>query len=482
MGLRNNISRKQAPPISPKRTYESIIYLSLDNHVEPASETPSNSIQITRSSFPICPLWFTTSNICRIQRELTKDHAHAGPTKRVMHQSVLTVELLRNIHGYSVVYAKTVDQAWRLLLAKDPNSREKTLVLMFFQNSVHPYDLTYAYDMLTHSCGAIYPSRSEVIWEEAKVHDLHTLDTIARNSHTYRPITCYPGPARANCPLVGHTTTVLKRGYSSCSNHVKVIHYNSKEDKGRKPPCQCVEFVGVMPDEDDGDVLEYSEYYQWVHQEFVPSFVAVGEFRVFIAIKDTEPYVVHAILTKFRKEGDSTTGFQASALTHNSYFPIQSSSFAELEGFALQTYRCLRETQRPGFASFDVGVRLDIGLAPNGTGFFINEVTRWYSADHFVGDTLSDADGDRVARAYADALAESYPTVRKPVGVDKKPISSNCSCVHTYEERDGGKCSKRGVDEVDVSTLLVSFERRMMTRSKRRKLDVATSCGDRRVF
>jgi hypothetical protein len=162
-----------------------------------------------------------------------------------------------------------------------------------------------------------------------------------------------------------------------------------------------------------------------VHQEYVSSLVTFGEFRVFIATQAGDdgtrtPYIVHAIRTwwtdKNSKSFDDTTlskpenlgyHYSAACVTREDvWHEYPSLDYAKLVSFALRTYRNLQSLEAIGFQSLDVGARLDIGVAPDGTQFFVNELTRWYGAHHFALHTQSQP-GDEICRAYAKAFAET---------------------------------------------------------------------------
>ncbi|KAF1832430.1 hypothetical protein BDW02DRAFT_571072 [Decorospora gaudefroyi] len=76
-----------------------------------------------------------------------------------------------------------------------------------------------------------------------------------------------------------------------------------------------------------------------------------------------------------------------------------------LVGYALDVYRQLQNSEEVGFQSLNVSGRLDIGIAPDEKGFFVNELTRWYCAHQFA-DAL-EAPHDGIRRAYMRALPET---------------------------------------------------------------------------
>jgi hypothetical protein len=80
--------------------------------------------------------------------------------------------------------------------------------------------------------------------------------------------------------------------------------------------------------------------------------------------------------------------------------------YSKLTEYALHVYSRLQEPDKKGFQSLDVGRRLDIGIAPDGGQFVVDELTRWYGAHQFAVQTQS-MPGDRICRAYAKAFAET---------------------------------------------------------------------------
>lgn len=78
-----------------------------------------------------------------------------------------------------------------------------------------------------------------------------------------------------------------------------------------------------------------------------------------------------------------------------------------IEKFALAQYRRLWRRFPATFGSLDVGARIDLGVAPDGKGLFINEVTRWWFASWFSG--YEDVQlQTRVAEGFAKSFAEIY--------------------------------------------------------------------------
>jgi hypothetical protein len=142
-------------------------------------------------------------------------------------------------------------------------------------------------------------------------------------------------------------------------------------------------------------------YYRWFHQGYVASLVTFGEFRVFIATQTSEggrraPYVVHAIRTKWfvpgqeedpdpYKIGDRYRAIEVTPRMRWSEYPWL--SYETLTQYALHIYRQLQTSGEIGFLSLNFGGRLDIGVSPDGKGFFVSELTRWYGVHQFAMGT-----------------------------------------------------------------------------------------------
>jgi hypothetical protein len=80
--------------------------------------------------------------------------------------------------------------------------------------------------------------------------------------------------------------------------------------------------------------------------------------------------------------------------------------YENLTAYALHVYRRLQELGERHLQSLHVGRRLDIGVAPEGKRFFVNELTRWYGALHFALQTQPEP-GDKICQAYVKAYAET---------------------------------------------------------------------------
>jgi hypothetical protein len=132
-------------------------------------------------------------------------------------------------------------------------------------------------------------------------------------------------------------------------------------------------------------------FYRRMHQEYVPSLVTFGEFRVFIATRKKEhgtrePYVVHVIRAwwtnamhepiqkdNVHKAKQLVCSYDAKeVLPGEKWEGYPRIDYTKLVEFALHACRRLQELDEKGFQSLDVGGRLDVGIAPSGDEFFIN--------------------------------------------------------------------------------------------------------------
>jgi hypothetical protein len=149
----------------------------------------------------------------------------------------------------------------------------------------------------------------------------------------------------------------MKRSHSCSGNQVSFARANSR---GR-PACSS-SLIGR-----DEDLIDY---YRWIHQEFVPSLIHFGEFRVFIATKSDgkglrEPYVITAIRTRWtdankvplqvadnRLPGSVGTNFEAEVVEIDDAWPeFPSLSYDKLTDFALGVYCRLWSSNEKGFQS-----------------------------------------------------------------------------------------------------------------------------------
>lgn len=281
-----------------------------------------------------------------------------------------------------------------------------------------------------------FPSFSELTCESFKIHDIHTLNSIAATSpfkHSYRPLTCFthgePHHDPTHCPLRGQRQIVMKRTLSCGGDHVEIIPGN------KALPRHCPSPSPSSP-------------HHWFGQSHEPFFSLFGEFRVFVvaapsasatATRGRRGRVLHTVITEWVSPQDHPGAMYARAasaqdFTSAALLPL---TCADLHEFALYVYDALRARGdwEAHFESLEVGVRLDIGVGWRGgmeeggeegkrevrkkkegeeegkrrarsvekKRFFVNEITRFYCADYFSQHTLG-APQQEVCWAFAEAV------------------------------------------------------------------------------
>jgi hypothetical protein len=391
-----------------------ILWVAVDTQRDHVQEARSINIHHYSTPNTPCPPWFSPNNVQALQTILGTDYACHTKRLSALHQAVVTPEILRHQHLVQIAYRKSPNDALALLTTMKHRDKKKVLVWLDVHQNVHPYDWMFAYDMLTHECGAIFPLREEIIWADFKIYDMRAFDRVAAADGTYRPRACYPVGAKHTCHLGNSIKTVLKRSHSCAADQVSIVPVG----KRGVPVCEH------LPVSDQGPMS--GGFYRWVHQEYVASLVTFGEFRVYVATRKgaggaREPYVVYTIRTwwtkgeqeRFRDDDDVHgtntlgTSYQAApVLRGDTWHEYPLLNYDMLVAYALHTYCQLQNLDEKGFQSLDVGGRLDIGIAPNGEQFFVNELTRWYGAHHFALETQPHP-GDNICRAYAKAFAET---------------------------------------------------------------------------
>jgi hypothetical protein len=129
------------------------------------------------------------------------------------------------------------------------------------------------------------------------------------------------------------------------------------------------------------------------------------------ALRQRKGYVVETIHTLELQDKELIV----SVLSTKQDFPISdrlfvAQDFADLHDFALFVFGKLRARLdwNAHFESLEVGVRMDIGFLVKGSSyhFFVNEVTRIYSADFFANWLAEPGTG--TCRAVAKALEDVF--------------------------------------------------------------------------
>ncbi|KAL5344577.1 hypothetical protein ACLOAV_010561 [Pseudogymnoascus australis] len=288
-------------------------------------------------------------------------------------------------------------QTMKSMLLDDEQNLRSTIIVLYCDTSIcveSGMDLIYSRLERLRSCyGArvrAFPGQTEALRARTKIRDLQALDELAHTHKSWRPITCYPV---TKCSLEDAETTVHKRQESSGGECVQIKHRGDNgeltcikkdipERKKRKMHAEATEAKPL-----------------WFHQEFVSTFAAWGEFRVFIVTKP-EPHsrrglggMIVAIAHTVNSTADDDT-MHVEQATNTTFTRIGSGLCLEdLKDFAMKTFNGLRarDDWKQTFESLEVGVRLDVAISPNlPRSFFVNEITRWYEAAFFSDDIMAE--------------------------------------------------------------------------------------------
>ncbi|KAM4062529.1 hypothetical protein HRG_011249 [Hirsutella rhossiliensis] len=231
----------------------------------------------------------------------------------------------------------------------------------------------------------VYPSKTELSWCRNKVGDVRVMDDIAAKLQTWRPRTCF---GRGHCALrdVESGLMVLKRSYSCAGVHVHVVPVTQRGKLLCTAPTQDRVARRTKPTKraQRSGVREQGIFY--FHQEFIPTFRKIGEFRVMVCGGQ--------VLAAFRTKEDWDARAKPMALRQ-----LQLSDFNwhsqddetarkqkrdELLDFVLETDTQIRQLKGERFETVHVGARYDCGISPDGH-FFVSELTRFTFADTFSG-------------------------------------------------------------------------------------------------
>ncbi|KAI1157447.1 hypothetical protein F5B18DRAFT_669747 [Nemania serpens] len=248
---------------------------------------------------------------------------------------------------------------------------------------------------MQHGHMRIYPNTQEMQQDHFKIGDIRVLDMIARNSperFRFRPRTCF---GSGICTLQGEgNQSVVKKSHSCGGNGVEVLVI---EEARKKVGCyletrqKAMRATPRMSQVGPGNPI-------LLHQEYIATLLGFGEFRVFLQAPPhpTGPAKIMAIaLTKFEALGGRMVArhilpedFSGAGENEESWKEKE----IELRHFACHIYTqlCARLDANEVYESLKIGVRLDIGISvldPIGQ-FFVNEITRWHSADFLSMDIL----------------------------------------------------------------------------------------------
>ncbi|KAJ4291765.1 hypothetical protein N0V90_009660 [Kalmusia sp. IMI 367209] len=435
--------------------------------------------------------------------------------QRLLDQNILMVEILKYRHFQNITYVFSPTEALCVLQSKTREERKHITVVITYHDSskFQPSYQNYTFDILAHQCAAFMPLRDEVLWEEAKVHDLQILDEVAAELGAWRPITCYLGN-KGGCPLKTKRWSVLKRSNSSSGNHVIIVSPGLRSSASRKgkPTCDAgvraalvrLEKKGL---EDYGELVEDRSIedrkeddencqvnkdnsgskrrhrkkvmipeekerkeraansvggrncYQWIHQEFVENLRFEGEFRVFVATKTAEygtrePYITHMIHTTLHEKTcviQVGSGLLSSDVT-DQYFEKSKLTQEDLRSFVLRTYKALQAKKLVGLDSLRIGARLDIAWHPKKEDFFVNEITRWYNADTFP-EMLDAENKDVIVKAWASSFAECFPVRPTPTPTPETLLQENIARSETALARTCQRTTTSIAEEQDPGDL-----------------------------
>ncbi|KAF2798171.1 hypothetical protein K505DRAFT_357793 [Melanomma pulvis-pyrius CBS 109.77] len=426
--------------------YQAIIWLNMEDDLEPIEENTKLSIRTDSVSKKQESPWFLSANVRKLKRKLGSSYADTNRGLAMLHQNIVLMEVLEKSHKQNVIYAQdandAINESSKIRNSgrnEGTNNEKKVLAFMHHNQVVHAARFAKMYDRMTHNVDEFYPTRDENIWEQNKIHDIRILDQIAKREKQWRPTTCECIEGR-KCPLAKEEKTIYKRTNSCAGGHVIEVSKNQLKCGPGKPQSPAVATPTTENEERIHalDDMYGRDYYTWFHQTFVED-LQKCEIRVFIATRrkesepvmetrkrkaknprveeqenenTREPYIVQIVDTRFlENENEDRVVMTAKSIEKGFTWPMYPNlTYDMVEKFALDMYGLLRETKAKGFDSLEVGVRLDLGVAKDGTSLWVNEITRWYTADFFADETGT---FEKIPKAYAKAFAEVYPTPKR---------------------------------------------------------------------
>ena len=256
----------------------------------------------------------------------------------------------------------------------------------------------------------IFPSFTEIEWDNFRIHDILALDEVAeqaakagKHEYSYRPRTCH-SYKKGLCTLQ-NCHTVLKASHSSQSKYVIDLGSNRHQN------LQC-----CLTDDFQESQPEFIEPRLYFHQEMISGFDKIGEFRALIATKpnprclrNREPIIESIIHLRYKGASACTPCF---ALTGSEAFWLEISplDIFKLRESALFVYEALRKRPdwKKHFETLEVGARLDIsvclGAPPR---FFVGEITRFQQGSWHSNSAAPPYLG--FASAFARALNDYFP-------------------------------------------------------------------------
>jgi hypothetical protein len=161
--------------------------------------------------------------------------------------------------------------------------------------------------------------------------------------------------------------------------------HKTKSGKTAEVPAEKPSNANSEPPNDDGDVDDSGRHPKWTNKDMGVTTVDRNQRKPF----KKYPYI---------------TG-------------------ARIERYALSIFNRLLLYNSEAFKSFEVGARLDIGIAPDGKRFFMNEVTRWWNGSWFAAfDDLETQES--VVDAFAASFEQIYPTAKTEDGIGESKESN----------------------------------------------------------
>ena len=354
--------------------------------------------------------WFNLPDLKISQKSLGPAFVNSiGPTQQPdIHQGLVLMQIVKHLYDAEVsvhpwngfredFVGPEESQTMKSMLLDDEQNLRSTIIVLSCDAAIcveSGMDLLYSRLERLRSCyGArvcAFPGQTEALRARAKIRDLQALDELAHTYESWRPITCYPV---TKCSLEDAETTVHKRQESSGGECVQIKH---RGDNG-KLTCMKKDISERKKRKMHAEATEAKPL--WFHQEFVSTFADWGEFRVFIVTKQ-EPHsrrglggMIVAIAHTVNSTTDDDT-MHVEQVTNATFTRIGSGLCLEdLKHIAMRTFNGLRarDDWKQTFESLEVGVRLDVAISPNlPRSFFVNEITRWYSAAFFSDDIMAE--------------------------------------------------------------------------------------------
>jgi len=370
--------------------------------------------------------WMKNDEIDCLKKRLGKAFLSKSDESVVLHQGVATMLLLRSQSNCSVElyswawFSKAVREGSLYTQLLDSNGQAKSAVLFLHWTTQEPQNMSlddvYKYIRSfapIHGANVRpYPSESEHYHERSKLGDLRALDEIAGHSDwkfAYRLITCY---GQRCCQLAGHQTTVHKRTYSGCADHVKI------QSNRRRDGLTCtLEHPNTARKSSKKAVSPSSPQY-WFHQEYISTLQTFGEFRVFIVTESCATggrrgrrgKIIAAVRTKWIWEEKRLI---AEAVEEDTFRreECRGLEIKDLYEYCLYFFERLRarDDALTHYESLETGVRLDVGISDEmgRKRFFVLELTRWYGA-HFFSSTACAEPKTQICKAFATAFHDTH--------------------------------------------------------------------------